>query len=71
MGSPSENEAGHAPEVTSDAPVAESKAESVNLDLFIDPVKERKMMRKFDVSITLDCNHFQKSDISRCVPLEC
>jgi hypothetical protein len=28
-----------------------STKESVNMDLYIDPVKERKMMLKFDVSV--------------------
>jgi len=46
MGSP--EEAGITPDTQ--APSNASKADSVNMDLYIDPVKERKMMLKFDVS---------------------
>jgi hypothetical protein len=55
MGSPNETEAGdgtgnnnnnnndNTPEIVAD------KAESTSADLYIDPVKERKMMLKFDI----------------------
>jgi len=42
-------EAGNPPDTQ--APSNVSKAESVSMDLYIDPVKERKMMLKFDVSV--------------------
>lgn len=42
---------------------AGSKAESINMDLYIDPVKERKMMLKFDVSPTTA--HFQRRALTQ------
>jgi len=49
MGSPTE--LGEVPQRTDgDITPAGSKAESVNMDLYINPAAERKMMLKFDVS---------------------
>lgn len=36
-----------------DISASESKAESVNMDLYINPAAERKMMLKFDVSVQI------------------
>jgi hypothetical protein len=48
MGSP--EELANMPQRTDDLSPAPSKAESIDMDLYIDPKKERKMMLKFDVS---------------------
>ena len=52
MGSLSEGEAklgnDTVPENMADTTVPASKAESIFMDLYIDPIKERKMMWKFD-----------------------
>ena len=47
MGSP--EELADVPRRTGDLTPTGSKEEAINMDLYIDPVKERKMMLKFDV----------------------
>jgi hypothetical protein len=65
MGSPGEFP--DAPKMIGNRAVASSKAESIDMDLYIDPVKERKMMLKFDVSSFISLAYF----ITHSLPVLC
>jgi len=62
----SAEEAGITPDAQ--APASVTKADSINMDLYIDPVKERKMMLKFDVSTPSRYHERSLMFSSRSVP---
>lgn len=48
-----------------------TKENSFNMDLYIDPIKERKMMLKFDVSLPRPISIYPVNTFSSSAPLAC
>ncbi len=60
MGSPEELADGQK-SASDGSQIADGKAELMNMDLYIDPVKESKMMLKFDVRMSIDLPSLESS----------